>query len=69
MQFTVKNDNMLSVGKYILKTVKYKICANKKHENYKIYKSIIEDLRYGLLKIEDKIQRHKNNEVSFDYER
>lgn len=40
----------------------------KSHRNYGVYRSIKEDLRYGLLELEDKIFVYKDNKVIFGYE-
>lgn len=38
------------------------------HKNYGIYKEIKQDLRYGLLELQDKILVYKNDDVIFEYE-
>ncbi|HSH51060.1 MAG TPA: hypothetical protein VK982_04970 [Bacteroidales bacterium] len=40
----------------------------KTHKNYGVYKEIKQDLRYGLLELQDKIQVHKCDDVIFEYE-
>ena len=40
----------------------------RKHQNYGVYRSIREDVRYGLLELEDEICVYKDDKVAFGYE-